>query len=270
MQSTTGKTGKLKAIKDDRNFTFANYVNLNVIRIPNHHDWTSIRKNKWDVFGNDRLNNCTCAAAGHMITCWTANSSSVFEITEAAIISGYSELSKYNPKTGKNDSGVYMLDALKHWRKKGFDGHKIRVFATIPHDQREIVKAAIYIFGGIYAGLQLPKSIIGQKIWEVKPGELIGDSEPWSWGGHAVSILAYDEKYLTCITCGEEQKMTWEFWETYNDEAYAIITEDFFNKGQTPVGLDLDGMENDLMQLTQAKIRLAKRLAEEKLDLEGT
>ena len=76
-----------------------------------------------------------------------------------------------------------MLAALKYWRKSGFDQHKIKVFATIPHDNREIVKASIYLFGGIYVGLQLPKSIEGQEIWEVMPGGLIGDNEPWSWGG---------------------------------------------------------------------------------------
>lgn len=108
--------------------------------------------------------------------------------------------------------------------------------------------------------MQLPKSILGQEIWSVLPGDLMGDREPYSWGGHAVTILAYDEEHLTCVTMGNEQKMTWDFWETYNDEAYAIITEDFFNGSQTPLGLNLQTIQEDLLKLTGQKIRLAKQL----------
>lgn len=268
MENATGlvrsKYGKPKAIKDPRSFKVTDYLTIPQLQIPVAHDWTTVKKNEWDVFGNDNINNCTCAAAGHMINCWTANSSAEFEISEEAILNTYIALSKYDPITHKNDDGVYMLDALKYWRKNGIDQHRIRVFATVPHDRREVVKASIYLFGGIYVGLQLPKSIENQEIWEVKPGGLKGDNEPWSWGGHAVAILAYDEEYLTCITLGREQKMTWDFWETYNDEAYAIITQDFMNGDKNPLGFSLEAMEHDLMRLTQEKIRLANRLAQEK------
>jgi len=258
-----GKTGKPKAIKDPRSFKVSDYLALHQLQIPDAHDWTIAKKNEWGVFGNDSISNCTCAAAGHMIKCWTANSSTEFEISEEAILNTYITLSKYNPITKENDDGVYMLDALKYWRKNGIDQHRIRVFATVPHDRREFVKASIYLFGGIYVGLLLPKSIEHQEIWEVKPGGLSGDNEPFSWGGHAVAILAYDEEYLTCITFGHEKKMTWDFWETYNDEAYAIITQDFMKGDKNPLGLNLAAMEQDLMKLTQEKIRLAKRLAQE-------
>ncbi|MGM9476947.1 hypothetical protein ACS5PU_10965 [Pedobacter sp. GSP4] len=266
MENITGqvKGGKPKAIKDPRSFKISDYLAIHQLQIPDAHDWTAAKKNKWDVFGNNRLYNCTCAAAGHMIECWTANASSAFEITEEAIVNTYITLSNYDPITKQNDDGVYMLDALKYWRKNGIEQHRIRVFATVPHDRREIVKASIYLFGGIYVGLQLPNSILKQKIWEVNPGELTGDNEPWSWGGHAVAILAYDKQHLTCIHLGKEQKMTWDFWETYNDEAYAIITQDFMEGDKNPLGFNLEAMERDLMELTQAKIRLTNRLAQEK------
>jgi len=268
MENTTGqikgKGGKPKAIKDPRSFNVTDYLAIRQLQIPDAYDWTTIKKSEWGVFQNDSINNCTCAAAGHMIKCWTANSNTEFEISDEAILNAYIILSKYNPITQENDDGVYMLDALKYWRKNGIDQHRIRVFATVPHERREIVKASIYLFGGIYVGLQLPKSIKHQEIWEVKPGGLTGDNEPWSWGGHAVAILAYDEKHLTCITFGREQKMTWDFWEAYNDEAYAIITQDFMKDDKTPLGFNISAMEQDLMQLTQEKIRLANRLAQEK------
>jgi hypothetical protein len=259
-----GKGGKPKAIKDPRNFNVTDYLAMHQLQIPDAYDWTRVKKSEWGVFGNDSINNCTCAAAGHMIKCWSANASTEFEISEEAILNTYSALSKYDPLTHKNDDGVYMIDVLKYWRKNGIDQHQIRVFATVPQDRREVVRASIYLFGGIYVGLLLPISSEHQKIWEVKPGGLTGDNEPYSLGGHAVAILAYDEEYLTCITLGQEKKMTWDFWETYNDEAYAIITRDFMKGDKNPLGLNLEAMERDLIGLTQEKIRLTNRLVQEK------
>lgn len=269
MENTTGlfrgKYGKPKAIKDPRSLKITDYLTVSQLQIPDAYDWTTVKKNGWGVFGNKSINDCTCAAAGHMIKCWTANASTEFEVSEEAILNTYITLSKYDPITRKNDDGVNMLDALKYWRKNGIDRHRIQVFATVPHDRREIVKASIYLFGGIYVGLDMPKSSKHQKkIWEVKPGGLKGDNRPGSWGGHAVAILAYDEEYLTCITYGQKQKMTWDFWETYNDEAYAIITQDFIKGGENPLGISLEAMEQDLARLTQEKIRLANRLAQQK------
>lgn len=243
------KKGKPRARKDPRNLNIASYLSLKEIGIPLAHDWTRTLKTAWGALGNNTLENCTCAAAGHMIKCWTANANSEFEITEEAIIHTYITLSNYDPVTGANNEGVYMLDALKYWRKTGIDKHRIRIFAALPEDQRETVKAAIYLFGGIYVGLLLPLSCRDQEIWAVKPGGLTGDNEPESYGGHAVAILAYDEEHLTCVTLGKEKKMTWEFWEAYNDEAYAIITDDFLRGGKTPLGLDMDTMEQDLKNL---------------------
>ncbi len=255
------KNGKQKAKVDPRNLNLSNYFSKNSFTdTPKQYDWTQIKLSDWGVYHNDRLNNCTCAAAAHMLKCWTANSKTEAIISDDAVLEAYVNITGYDANTGEGDEGAYAIDTLKYWRKNGIGPHKIKAFATVPQDNREVVKTAIYMFGGIYVGLQLPKSILGQQIWSVLPGELVGDCEPYSWGGHAVTILAYDEEYLTCITMGVEQKMTWEFWETYNDEAYAIITEDFFNGSQTPSGFNLKTIQEDLLKLTGQKIRLAKQL----------
>ena len=54
--------------------------------------------------------------------------------------------------------------------------------------------------------------------------------------------------------------MTWDFWEYYSDEAFAIITEDFFNGTKTPIGLNMEALENDLLTLTKQKKALANQL----------
>ena len=255
------KNGKQKAKIDPRSLNLSNYFSEDSFRAtPNQHDWTKIKRTDWGVYDNDRLNNCTCVAAAHMLKCWTANAKTESTISDDEILEAYSNITGYNAATGEGDAGAYTIDTLKYWRKNGIGPHKIKAFATVPHDNRDVVKTAIYFFGGIYVGLQLPKSILGQEIWSVLPGDLVDDREPYSWGGHAVTILAYDEEHLTCVTMGIEQKMTWEFWETYNDEAYAIITDDFFNGSETPSGLSLKAIQDDLLKLTGQKIRLGKQM----------
>jgi hypothetical protein len=44
--------------------------------------------------------------------------------------------------------------------------------------------------------------------------------------------------------------MTWSFWETYCDEAYAIISTDYSNgKRQAPQGFSMQQLQADLADL---------------------
>ena len=46
---------------------------------------------------------------------------------------------------------------------------------------------------------------------------------PNPYNGHCVLIVGYSKLYLTCITWGRRQKMTYKFFDKYCDEAYGII-----------------------------------------------
>ena len=247
-----GKLGKHGAIIDQRSLNVSKYIKKeHLAGVPEKHDWTKKKRTSWGMMDNFNIMDCTCAAAGHMIECWTANSSTEHVIRDKAIVDAYIALSGYDAATKKNDTGVFAIDTLKYWRKNGIGNHKIKAFATIDHRNQDFVMAGIYFFGGIYVGLQLPNSIKGQDVWEVMPGGLKGNNEPGSFGGHAVTVLAYDSKHLTCISWGVEKKMTWEFWDTYCDEVYAIITEDFFSDKKSPLGSGMYELEKDLLEITK-------------------
>ena len=218
------------------------------------------------MMGNYTLGDCTCAAAGHMVQCWTVNTGDETAIPARQIVKAYEAVSGYNPKTGKNDNGAQALDVLRYWRKNGIGGHKIVAFASVNHRDKKMIREAIYLFGGIYAGIQLPKSIKGQQVWEEPPAGLKGKGAVGSLGGHAIAILDYDDTGLTCITWGKKRKMTWDFWEAYADEAYGVLSEQFFKGKKTPAGLDLKALEADLLNITREKISLVKELTGKKPD----
>ena len=253
---------------DPRTLQFSDYIDSSTLgTLPLQHDWTIKVRKPWRRMGNWTLSDCTCAAAGHMIECWTANTTHEDVITTKEVVTAFSALTGYDPATGKNDVGVNYLDALKYWRNTGIGDHKIKLFTLVDHSSHDLVRAAVYLFGGAYLGLDLPNTIIHKDIWEREPGDLTGDRAVGSFGGHAVNIVAYDENYITCVSWGKIKKLTWEFFDTYCYCLYAIVTDEFFKDGQSALGLNLPLMEKNLLKITK---KMHKHALQEQIEEEAS
>ena len=207
------------------------------------------------MMDNDQIGDCTCAAAGHLIMEWTANAAkNMFTPSDQQIVSAYSAITGYNPVTGANDNGAVEIDVLNYWRQTGIAGHKIGAYVALEPANHTHVMDSVYIFEGCYIGLQLPISAQAQvqnnQPWSVPPGGTTGDGKPGSWGGHAVPVVAYDVRGITCVTWGALQPMTWSFWEAYCEEAYAVVSADYLTrKKTTPQGFNLQQLQADLQDL---------------------
>lgn len=248
---------------DSRNLSFNKYIDHNILEaFPVTADFLKKKTTPWRRMGNWTANNCTCATAGHMIECWTANATNEDIILTREVMEAYTALTGYDPETHENNDSLYYLDVLKYWRKYGIGGHKIKAFTTVDLKDPKLVRAAVFSFGGAYLGLNLPNTIIKQQLWDVKPGGLTGDRSVGSFGGHAVNIVGYDENFVYVVSWGKVKHLTWEFLETYGYVLYAVISEDFLNAGVTPHGLDLNALEEDLMSISKAKKTLEKQLQE--------
>lgn len=246
---------------DSRNLILSKYIDLNTLEdAPTAVNFADKKRTPWRRMGNWVANNCTCATAAHMIECWTANANKEDTVLTREVMEVYKALSGYDPETHNNNDGLYYQDVLKYWRKHGIGGHKIKAYTTVNFKDRNLVRTAVYTFGGAYVGLDLPNTIIKQELWDVKPGGLTGDRAVGSFGGHAVNIVGYDENYIYIISWGKVKRLTWEFLETYGYVFYAVISEDFFNLGITPHGLNLKALEEDLMTISKAKKTLATQL----------
>ena len=249
------KLGKAAARHDPRTLLLASYITAALPTPPASFDLTAKIGASWGMMDNDQIGDCTCAAAGHLLMEWTANAGKkTFTPTDKQIVAAYSAITGYNPTTGANDNGANEIDVLNYWRQTGVAGHKIGAYvATEPSNHTHIMDS-VYIFEGCYIGLALPVSAQAQvqnhQPWSVPPGGATGDGEPGSWGGHAVPVVAYDARGLTCVTWGALQVMTWTFWDTYCDEAYAIISNDYLNgKKESPQGFNLQQLQTDLADL---------------------
>ncbi|NCI46550.1 hypothetical protein [Sediminibacterium soli] len=245
------KPGRQPVKKDERTFRLADYLRKNKLpAVPDSWNWDAhIAKDAWGEMDNMRSSDCTIAAAGHFIMTWTSNTGKLFRPSDAAIVATYSALTGYDPETGANDIGMNSIDVLKYWRKYYIHGHRIFAFASIDPLDHEEVRQTIYLFGGCYAGLNLPASCMKQKRWEIPASGTVGDFEPGSWGGHAVLITGYSEHGLKAVTWGIEKWMSWAYFDTYCDEAYAVLSEDFIKDNKNPAGIDLSALRDSLAAL---------------------
>jgi hypothetical protein len=253
------KFGRLPRVDDSRTFELSGYLkDQDLSHIPEKYNWgKKIKKDNWGVMGNLKANLCTCAAAGHLIMVWTSNTGKLQRPKNEAIMKAYCDLTNYIPETDENDNGVEALKALKYWRKTGIAGNNIIAFAKLQDKNREQLLKTIYLFGGCYVGLNLPKSAERQynttKKWTIPRGGKKKDAEKGSWFGHAVLITGYKKEELRIITWGREMIMTIDFWEAYAEESYAVFSEAFIRNDTTPTGVDIDILRNDIETLQKKK-----------------
>jgi hypothetical protein len=171
--------------------------------------------------------------------------------TESDVLTVYSAVSGYDPATGANDNGAAITDVLNYWQTTGIAGHKILGWAQVDPTNQTEVEQAIYIFGGIDLGVNLPNSAMTQ----------FQNNQPWDVvnpdggidGGHSVPNFGYGSEGTNCITWAQRQPMSWAWFQQYCDEAYAVISPEWLSAttALTPSGFDLATLQADLAAIGQ-------------------
>lgn len=244
------KLGKLDPKEGKLSLHLSNYITVEVYYAPVLERNSDI--SDWTMMGNNTIGDCTCAAAGHGIMSWTDDAKNLVTPSLVSIINAYVAVSGYNPSTGQNDNGAACTTVLDYWKDTGINGHKIAGYTYVNVHNGVELKQAIYTFGLIYIGIQLPvalQSQINESTWTIPNAEttsLTGDWAPGSWGGHCVIVIGYNEHGLDIVSWGKRYTMSWAFWKCYIQEAYAIISEDFLSNGKAINGLNITQLQSDL------------------------
>lgn len=243
------KLGRKPASFDSRTLKLTTYA-PSLPPAPLMKNWGTVESD-WGMMVNDKLGDCTIASAGHIVLMDTAARGNAVIIPDSEIVKAYSAVSGYDPVSGANDDGAVELRVLNYWRQTGIGGHKILAYVSIPPRNTALLRQAIYLFGSVYAGVNLPISAQNQGIWR-PTGVGEGDSAPGSWGGHAVPLVGYDTASFACVTWGDVKWLTEPWWNLYGDEAYAVISEDWSAPaGLAPNSFNLDQLKADLAAITK-------------------
>lgn len=242
------KFGKLPPRTDRRTLKMARYLTPALVPPPAAVSWFKAATD-FGVMLNDDIGDCTIAALGHAIQIWTLNLAGEITVPDADILAAYENWCGYDPSDPSTDQGGIELDVLNSWRNSNLAGHKLLAYADPSPNTKLHIQQAIYLFGGVYIGLNVPQSAMDQlnagQPWTVAP------DDGGILGGHAVFVPAYDADGLTCITWGLPQKMTWDFWNAYCDESHALLSQDWLSsKNLDPTGVNLAQLQNDLEGVT--------------------
>lgn len=210
----------------------------------------------WPMYGNDSLGDCTAAAAGHQREAWTNYGQGTTALTvDASILAFYEAVSGYVPGHPDTDRGAVMQDCLDYWRKVGLAGDKILAFFQInPSDLAE-VKAALYLFGGCYVGVNIPSSALDQfdagKPWDYDP-TLDNSIE----GGHCIHLAGMDATGLMTVTSwGRTQTVTPAWWGHFTEECWSAASMDWINKSYiSPEGLNTDALNALYVQMNPGEL----------------
>jgi hypothetical protein len=237
--------GKLPPKVDPRTLLFEEYLRPPLGNPPARVDRQS-RVRRWPMYANDRLCDCTCAAAAHMVQSWTA-----YAQRRELVLPWRSVVASYYAISGGSDSGAYCLDVLKHWRTSGIAQDRIEAFARLRGREAMQAKLAIDLFGSCYLGFALPTfALTTRKRWDVPAGGAIGDAKPNERNGHCVPAVGYDAEHIYIVTWGRLKAATWAFYEAYMDEAYAVLSRDWLAKGRrAPSGFDFAALKRDIGKL---------------------
>lgn len=237
-----------KAVKTDtRTLALGKYLTPALPPPPTATDWTK-SLDSWGVMLNNTIGDCTIAAIAHAVQVWTANTGSLITVPDSTVESYYEKWDGYVPGDPSTDRGGVELDVLTNWRKQGFDGHALLAFVDPKPANLIEMQQSVFLFGGIYIGLNLPLTAQNQEVWDVVPHGG-AQAKPGSWGGHCVFVPKYDEHGFTCITWGQTKKMTLAFWKKYCDEAHTLLGQDWLTSKGSPVGFDKAQLEADLEAL---------------------
>lgn len=248
--------GKRAPRTDTRTLRLADYLNTARLPAPPQvwHPLGSV-DGPWPMRRNDEVGDCTVAAVANAVSAWGLATNEPAEIDDDDVVAAYSAVSGYNPDDPETDRGAVMLDVLRHWRKVGVGEHKLEVFVSVELRNRRLHQTAAWLAGGMQVGAMLPESAREQmdagQPWTFSGRK--GKDKPGSWGGHAIYLCGYDQRWAYFRTWDLVQPAEWKWVDTYCDELFACLDEqDWFDAaGKAPNGFDYPRLRADLRHVTR-------------------
>jgi hypothetical protein len=243
----TVRLGRKRPHAHKRVRRFASYVDLAILRasIPDSADYSpKAAAALAQMYGNDQYGDCVIAGEGHLVGVRTGNESGTPAVFATRDIVAY-----YEKVCGPGDQGCVITDVLDAQKTQGFvGGHKISGYVSVDDTNQAEVRAAIYLFGGITLGINLPGSWANN----AAPGFVWDNTNDPAVGGHEVVCMGYNAKGVITSTWGMLGLITWAALADARivDECYVAIGPDWTDGTKpAPNGLDLATLTADLQVL---------------------
>lgn len=203
---------------------------------------------------NDQWGDCVWASDGHIceiLSYWGQGREVV--IDNQTVQTGY-ETTGFDPEAGPSgenptDRGSTLQQGLNYLVRPGMQGVTIDAYAEIDITDIDELKLAIAELGPVDLALVVTDSAEQQ----------FASGEPWTvvegaqeLGGHCVTGVGYDADYLIIHTWGAQQKVSWDFFRTYFNQGFALVSRVWVNSKSTldPEHVDLASLGEEYAEIT--------------------
>lgn len=222
------KYGRLPKQKHPKTLRMAKYFNAITLLDPHekvYREYATPPEAK-QMFGNDSYGDCVWAMLANKIIHDSVHAGALFIPTLEQVLEGYSAVTGFDPKTGVNDNGTVVVDALNYMQTTGIAGRKILGWGQIDHTNRVHRNLGVDFFGCTLVGVNFPDSAMAEfnmgKSWDAVDGNVEG--------GHAILHPGYGaagDDYVSWSRWDQKASNAWSY--AYVDEEYIVITPDWFD-----------------------------------------
>jgi hypothetical protein len=219
------------SFREDKELLISEEISLTApfppeLEIPEAKNWSDkLNEDEWHEYDNIKSKTCVPAAAAHLITCWTSNMTPRGDMVHS--LDDVIAALKAVAPLGDISRGCRMQQFMDHWESTGIKSDRIDQFTKFKSRDAELLKWAVYWFGGCMIGLQLPDSAWiafrnKSNTWEFPSDNPSKDKR--NWGGHTVCVLGYDKSHFIVVSWGRIIKMSHSFYSEFNDESYIALS----------------------------------------------
>lgn len=246
------KLGKKAATPELVKLAFKSYLRPELPTPPKQLGHTDLLPHQIGMLANDRVGDCVVAGAAHESMVFNAEAGRQVTFTDESVLSDYSAVTGYDPTNPSTDEGTNVAEFVDYRTKTGvLDKYQVRhrIAASLRIDQGHLDQyaQALYLFGAVGVGLQLPESA-QQQFQAEQPWTVVPDSP--IEGGHYVALLGRQaDGWWVVATWGQLWRVNDDFLKAYSDEAYVYLSLEALVKGKSLEGFDLAQLRDDLADL---------------------
>lgn len=204
------------------------------------------------MYLNDRYGDCVIAGKAHALGLWSANDAdhggpAVVQATDQEIYAQYQSV------CGPGDRGCVIPHVLDYVQSQGFvaGGYRYTIDGYVSVDWRnqDLVKVAVYAFGALSIGINLPQAWTQQAVWDVTNSRIVG--------GHDVTVVDFGPDGVYVSSWGRVYLITWRAFTStrWLEECYALLAPLWYgNDRLAPCGIDVAGLRDMLAKIGQGQV----------------
>lgn len=204
------------------------------------------------VYRNNVEGCCVVSGKMHLLGLWSGNDAD--HDGPALVLASDDEVhAQYVGVCGPGDQGCVITQVLDYMRVQGMlaGGIRYKIDGYVSCDWRniELVKTAIYAFGGLTIGINLPDAWTRAAVWDVTTTRIVG--------GHDVSVIDFSPDGVYVSSWGRIYLITWRAFTStrWLEECYVPLAPLWYgNDRLAPSGIDVAGLQGMLSMISHGQV----------------